>query len=152
MAWASGILEVIASYYIQPMFLNFGANSFNSDARAFPNFHSARSQSYLIDVWIWWGAISFYSCYHYKALINPTNPASSWSPESFGRNRDFDRLDAFLLTEKGHCDGNSSESTAFFFPSRPAWKKPRFPKWKPIYTVFFRSWRFYQHLPAYVLL
>ena len=60
------------------------------------------------------GAISFYSCYQYKALINPTNPASSWSPESFGRNRDFDRLDAFLLTEKGHCDGKSSESTAFF--------------------------------------
>ena len=49
MAWASGILEVIASYYIQPMFLNFRANSFNSDATAFPNLYFARSQSYLID-------------------------------------------------------------------------------------------------------
>ena len=48
MAWASGILEIIASYCIQPKFLNLQANSFNSDVRAFPNFYSARSKSYLI--------------------------------------------------------------------------------------------------------
>ena len=80
--------------------------------------------NWYIDVWIWWGAISFYSVIiYYKALINPTNFASPWSPESFAFGR------------------NS-------FSSRPAFVKLRFPKSKPNNTFFFRSWRFYQHLPA----
>lgn len=117
MAWASGILEVIASHYIQPMFLNFRANSFNSDARAFPNFCSARSQSYIS-----YRRLNLVGCHIILQLFSLQSTDKShksgflmvtriiWKEQRFWQTR------CFPLTENGHCDGKPSESTAFFFP------------------------------------